>query len=295
MRGNESGMRIARPIRWLLALYGGKVVNVQVGGILSSDRTWGHRFLSFDESKTNQWVRVNDFMSYVKTLERRGVIPDQEQRREMILSQLTRLTHSVRGNLHRDDDLLEQAIYTVEYPHAILGAFAPQYLSLPKVVLMTAMKEHQGFFSVMHREGTLLPKFISITNMKLADMRLIREGNERVLAARLADAKFFFDEDRKVKLEKRVTKLADVTFHQKLGTMGEKQQRVRKLAGFIASRLRPHDGELKLACERAADLCKADLLTGVVAEFPELQGIMGGEYAKVDGESEAVRQGSRGE
>lgn len=119
-------------------------------------------------------------------------------------------------------------------------------------------------------------------------MGLIREGNERVLAARLADAKFFFDEDRKVTLEERVVKLAGVTFHQKLGTMGQKQQRVKRLAGFIASSLRPQDGDLKRACERAADLCKADLLTGVVGEFPELQGIMGGEYAKHDGESEAV-------
>jgi glycyl-tRNA synthetase beta chain len=124
-------------------------------------------------------------------------------------------------------------------------------------------------------------------------MGLIREGNERVLAARLADAKFFFDEDRKVKLRERVTKLAGVTFHQKLGTMEKKQQRVRKLAGFIASSVRPQDDKLKQACERAADLCKADLLTGVVGEFPELQGIMGGEYAKHDGESEAVSQAIR--
>jgi glycyl-tRNA synthetase beta chain len=124
-------------------------------------------------------------------------------------------------------------------------------------------------------------------------MGLIREGNERVLAARLADAKFFFDEDRKVKLEDRVTKLAGVTFHQKLGTMYKKQQRVRTLASFIASRVQSHDHELKQACERAADLCKADLLTGVVGEFPELQGIMGGEYAKHDGESEAVCQAIR--
>src|SRR5436309_2327156 len=286
MRWNESGMRFARPIRWLLALYGGKVVNFQVGGILSSDRTWGHRFLSFDESKTNQWVRVNDFMSYVKTLERRGVIPDQEQRREMILSQLTRLTHSVRGNLHRDDDLLEQAIYTVEYPYAILGTFAPQYLSLPKVVLMTAMKEHQGFFSVMHRDGTLLPKFISVTNMKLADMRLIREGNERVLAARLADAKFFFDEDRKFKLADRVEKLKGVIFHQKLGTQHQRTDRIVALATTLAGML--GGDQLIKTCRRAAELSKADLLTGIVGEFPTLQGEMGREYARHDGEPDAV-------
>jgi glycyl-tRNA synthetase beta chain len=132
-----------------------------------------------------------------------------------------------------------------------------------------------------------------VTNNRAKDMGLIREGNERVLAARLADAKFFFDEDRKIKLEDRVAKLAGVTFHQKLGTMEKKQQRIRHLASFIASSLRPQDGELKQACERAAELCKADLLTGVVGEFPELQGIMGGEYAKHDGESEAVSQAIR--
>ncbi len=286
MRWNESGMRFARPVRWLLALYGGKVVTFQVGGVLTGDHTWGHRFLAFDESKINQWVRVKDFMSYAKALERHGVIPDQEQRRAMILSQLTRLTHSVRGDLHRDDDLLEQAIYTVEYPHAILGTFASQYLSLPKAVLMTAMKEHQGFFSVMHRDGALLPKFISVTNMKLADMRLIREGNERVLAARLADAKFFFDEDRKIKLADRVEKLNGVIFHQKLGTQHQRTHRIVALAAKLAGML--GGDQLLNTCRRAAELSKADLLTGIVGEFPTLQGEMGREYARHDGEPEAV-------
>ncbi|MGH7183412.1 MAG: glycine--tRNA ligase subunit beta, partial [Nitrospiraceae bacterium] len=167
-------------------------------------------------------------------------------------------------------------------------------LDVPQEILITSMKEHQGFFSLMHsKTGKLVPHFIAVTNNRAKDMGLIREGNERVLAARLADAKFFFDEDRKVKLEERVTRLTGVTFHQKLGTMEKKQQRVRELAGFIASSLRPHDDELKRACERAADLCKADLLTGVVGEFPELQGIMGGEYAKHDGESETVSQAIR--
>ncbi len=286
MRWNESGMRFARPVRWLLALYGGKVVNFQVGGVKAGDRTWGHRYLAFDDFKTNQWVRVKDFMSYVKALESHGVIADQDQRRAMILSQLTRLTHSVRGDLHQDDDLLEQAIYTVEYPHAILGTFALQYLSLPKAVLMTAMKEHQGYFSVMHRDGTLLPKFISVTNMKLADMKLIREGNERVLAARLADAKFFFDEDRKIKLADRVEKLKGVIFHQKLGTQHQRTYRIVALASKLAAML--GGDQLINTCRRAAELSKADLLTGIVGEFPTLQGEMGREYARHDGESEAV-------
>jgi len=160
--------------------------------------------------------------------------------------------------------------------------------------LITSMKEHQGFFSLLNRDtGKLVEHFIAVANNQVKDMTLMREGNERVLAARLADAKFFFDEDRKVKLQERVKKLAGVTFHQKLGTMAQKQQRVRKLAGFLASGLRPQDPKLKEVCERAADLCKADLLTGVVGEFPELQGVMGGEYATHDGESDGVSQAIR--
>ena len=185
-----------------------------------------------------------------------------------------------------DGDLLDQAVYTTECPNAIIGSFKPVYLEVPQEILITSMKEHQGFFSLMHKEtGKLVPHFIAVTNNRAKDMGLIREGNERVLAARLADAKFFFDEDRKIKLEERVTKLAGVTFHQKLGTMAQKQERVRKLAGFIAASLRPRRTELRQSAKGHANLCKADLLTGVVGEFPELQGIMGGEYAKHDGES----------
>jgi glycyl-tRNA synthetase beta chain len=189
---------------------------------------------------------------------------------------------------------LDQAVYTTECPNAIIGSFKPAYLEVPQEILITSMKEHQGFFSLMDKEtGKLVPYFIAVTNNRANDIGLIREGNERVLAARLADAKFFFDEDRKVKLAERVPKLAGVTFQQKLGTMEKKQQRIRKLVGMIAMSVRSQDDELKQTCERAADLCKADLLTGVVGEFPELQGIMGGEYARHDGESEAVSQAIR--
>jgi glycyl-tRNA synthetase beta chain len=237
---------------------------------------------------------VRDAESYLKALERQGVIPDPERRRRMIEEQIATLCKKTGFTLNVDEDLLDQAVYTTEFPNAIIGSFKPAYLEVPQEILMTSMKEHQGFFSLRHEDtGKLVPHFIAVTNNRAKDMGLIREGNERVLAARLADAKFFFDEDRKVKLEDRVTKLAGVTFHQKLGTMYKKQQRVRTLASFIASRVQSHDHELKQACERAADLCKADLLTGVVGEFPELQGIMGGEYAKHDGESEAVCQAIR--
>lgn len=289
MKWNNTGVRFARPVRWLVALYGGVTLPIEAAGITAGNRTEGHRVLG-----SAKGIAVRDSESYLKGLERQGVTADPQRRRHMIEEQIATLCKKTGFTLNVDGDLLDQAVYTTECPNAIIGSFKPAYLEVPQEILITSMKEHQGFFSLMHKEtGKLVPHFIAVTNNRAKDMGLIREGNERVLAARLADAKFFFDEDRKVKLEERVTKLAGVTFHQKLGTMEKKQQRVRKLAGFIASRIRPQDGELKQACERAGDLCKADLLTGVVAEFPELQGIMGGEYAKHDGESEAVSQAIR--
>jgi glycyl-tRNA synthetase beta chain len=289
MKWNSTGVRFARPVRWLVALYGGATLPIEAAGITAGNRTEGHRALG-----SAKGIVVRDYESYLKGLERQGVIPDQQRRRHTIEEQIATLCKKTGFTLNVDGDLLDQAVYTTECPNAIIGSFKPAYLEVPQEILITSMKEHQGFFSLMHKEtGKLVPHFIAVTNNRAKDMGLIREGNERVLAARLADAKFFFDEDRKVKLGERVTKLAGVTFHQKLGTMEKKQQRVRKLAGFIASSVRPQDEKLQQACERAAELCKADLLTGVVGEFPELQGIMGGEYARHDGESEAVSQAIR--
>jgi len=283
MRWNETGVKFARPIRWLVALYAGRVIKFQVAGVAAGNRTWGHRFLTGSGRSSGQGMPVKDVKSYLKVLEQHGVVPDPGTRRAMILTQLEALAKSGHGSLHPDEDLLAQAIYTVEYPQAILGTFNPQYLSVPKEVLMTAMKEHQGFFSLVKKDGSLLPAFISVTNMKLRDMRLIQEGNERVLAARLADAKFFFDEDRKMTLFDRVEKLNGVTFHQKLGTLYQKTERLMKVVDQLADTLGHRD-----VCRRAAQLSKADLLTGIVGEFPTLQGVMGGEYARHDGNSPEV-------
>ncbi len=288
MKWNDSGLRFARPIRWLAALYGGKVVPLRFGGITAGDRTWGHRFLG---TGNPQGMAVKDWKSYVATLARHGVIADHDTRRSMILEQLDSLASSARGRLHRDEALIEQAVFTAEYPHAVLGSFNPHYLSLPKEIPMTAMKEHQGFFPLIDKDGALLPKFLSVTNMKLSNMKLIREGNERVLAARLADAKFYFDEDRKMKLADRAERLSQMILHQRLGTLKQKTARVRQLAVKRTELLGCHT--LTRMAERAAHLSKADLLTGVVGEFPSLQGIMGGEYAQRDGEAEEVCQAVR--
>lgn len=287
MKWNSTGAKFGRPIRWILALYAGKPVAFQVAGVRAGTRTWGHRFLGPSGRKPAQGLPVADVKSYLRTLEQHGVVPDQARRREMILAKIAPLIKAAGGRLHQDEDLLEQAVFTTEYPHPILGGFKPQYLSLPKEILMTSMKEHQGFFSILRRDGTLLPAFVSVTNMKLASMKLIQAGNERVLAARLADAKFFFDEDRKVALADRVEKLKGMTFHKKLGTLHQKTERIVRLAAGLAAQLRASD-DTAAVCRRAAQLSKADLLTGIVGEFPTLQGLMGGAYAKHDGERDEV-------
>lgn len=282
MRWNETGLRFARPIRWIVALYAGRVVPFEVGGVQSGSRTWGHRFLGPSAGRGQAGVTVTRVAQYLAVLRRHGVVPIQEDRRKMIGEQLEALAKKARGAVHRDEELLQQAVDAVEYPHAVLGSFNESYLTLPPEILMTAMKEHQGYFSLVGSDGRLLPRFISITNMKVPNMSAIRRGNERVLAARLSDAKFYFDEDRKVPLAERAEKLAGVTFHQKLGTLFQKTRRLEELAAKVALALdRP---ELVESARRAARLSKADLLTGVVGEFPALQGVMGGEYARHQGE-----------
>ena len=285
MKWNEAGVRFARPVRWLVALYGEVVLPIEVAGIKAGNKTYGHRVLG--ESKA---VAVLDYAIYESALKRRGVVVDQDKRRTLIREQLTRVCQKAGVGLNADEALLEQATYSTEWPVAIVGNFKPEYLSVPSEILITSMKEHQGFFSVRDKKsGALAAHFVAIANNEVKDMSLIREGNERVLAARLADAKFFYDEDRKTTLAERATKLSDVVFHQKLGTMAQKQERVARLAGLLAEQLGMSQESIA-ACSRAAGLCKADLLSGIVGEFPELQGVMGGYYAQHDREPTAVSQ-----
>jgi glycyl-tRNA synthetase beta chain len=283
MKWNSTGVRFARPVRWLVALYGGATLPIEAAGITAGNRTEGHRVLG-----SAKGIAVRDSESYLKGLERQGVIPDPERRRRMIEDQIAGIRKHTGLQLNWDKDLLEQAVYTTEWPNTIIGSFKETYLDVPEEILITSMKEHQGFFSLMNKDtGKLVAHFITVTNNRVKDMSLIREGNERVLAARLADAKFFFDEDRKIKLEERAKKLSGVTFHQKLGTMAQKQERVAKLATTLAQLAGLKDIMVN-ACRRAGELCKADLLTGIVGEFPTLQGVMGGYYARFDGEEHEV-------
>lgn len=283
MKWNEAGVRFARPVRWLLALFGGAVLPIEIAGIKAGHNTYGHRVLGGGKA-----VVVRDYSSYVSALKRVGVIVDQDKRRTLIHEELTQVSQKAGVHLNADEALLEQATYSTEWPVPIVGSFRPEYLSVPSEILITSMKEHQGFFSVRDKKsGALAAHFIAVANNEVKDMSFIRQGNERVLAARLADARFFYDEDRKTTLVERATKLAGVVFHQKLGTMAQKQDRITKLAGLLAQQLGMSKESVEI-CSRAASLCKADLLSGIVGEFPELQGVMGGYYAQHDGEPIAV-------
>src|SRR5574337_32268 len=281
MRWGQGTFRFVRPIRWLVALYGGRVIPFELDGITSGNKTCGHRFLSRGQ------IRVRSFQEYVEKLEERYVIVNQVHRRELGTKLVTEAAATVGGKPVFDDELVEMVTSLVEYPTVVCGRFEQEYLSLPRDVIMTPMRKHQRYFPVTDEGGKLLPYFVAISNMKAKDMDLIRAGNERVLRARLKDAAFFFKEDRKVRLHERVPQLKGITFQERLGTMFEKTGRLVELTGYLAEQVAPyltHD-----AC-RAAQLCKADLGTTMVKEFPSLQGVMGREYAQLSGEPAAVAQ-----
>jgi len=288
MKWNDSQLRFARPLRWMMALYGNRTLRFPVGGVSSGAKTFGHRFLGVPRSTIGMPITIKHPTSYEATLKRSGVLVDPQERRALIQSEVNKLAKSVKGTVYAEyhAELLEQAVYTVECPRAILGSFSPNFLTLPQEVLITSMKEHQGYFSLIGDNGALLPKFITVTNMTLPKMDVIRSGNERVLSARLSDAQYFFREDRKISLADRVEQLQGITFHKKLGSVYQKVCRLQELVPRIAEAVGIHD--VKDACERAAYLAKADLTTGMVGEFPTLQGIMGREYARHDGEPAVV-------
>ena len=281
MRWGQGAFRFVRPIRWILALYGGRVIPFEMNGVKSGNRTFGHRFLSRGQ------IRVRSFQEYVEELEERHVIVNQARRRELVVRLATEAAAKVGGKPVLDDDLVESVTFLVEYPNVVCGGFQREYLSLPRDVIMTPMRKHQRYFPVVDDAGRLLPHFVAISNMKAKDMEVIREGNERVLKARLKDADFFFKEDRKTPLPERVPRLKGIIFQERLGTMLDKVDRLQKLVASMTEEAAPH---LEGDARRAAELCKADLVTTMVKEFPNLQGIMGREYARLSGESETVAQ-----
>ncbi|KAB0670166.1 glycine--tRNA ligase subunit beta [Oryzomonas sagensis] len=279
MRWADLDVRFARPIHWIVALFDGVVVPFSFGIVESGTLSRGHRFMA------NTTFPVNNFAHYLEECERHFVIPDPEKRKEIIRREAHRVAKAAGGHLLPDEELLDQIVYLAEYPSAVHGTFSPEFLKVPKEVLITSMRSHQRYFSIVDEGGKLLPGFITINNTLTDDPSVVVKGNERVLRARLSDARFFFEEDQKVKLDDRVEALKKVVYQQKLGTSFEKMERFRTLAQGLAEQLNP---AVKTQTARAAWLCKADLVSGMVGEFPEVQGIMGREYALLEGEEPAV-------
>jgi glycyl-tRNA synthetase beta chain len=279
MRWGDQDVRFARPIHWIVALFDGTIVPFSFGTIESGKVSRGHRFMA------NAPFPVCDFASYLVECERHFVIPDPEKRKEIIRRETHRVAVAAGGHLLPDEELLEQVAYLVEYPSVVHGTFSSEFLKVPKEVLITSMRSHQRYFSIVDENGGLLPGFITINNTLAEDPTVVVKGNERVLRARLSDARFFFEEDQKVRLDERVEALKKVVYQQKLGTSFEKMERFKTLAEGLADLLIP---AVKEQTSRAAWLCKADLVSGMVGEFPEVQGIMGREYAILEGECVAV-------
>ena len=286
MRWRDLDFKFIRPLRWIVALLGSEVVPFEVAEVQSGRVSRGHRFLSPTKDKNGEF-EIADADSYEQACEAQFIIVDQERRKAMIREQIVETAKANGGQAEISEDLLEEVLYLVEYPTALCGKFDDKYLALPPETVITPMRDHQRYFPVKNAEGKLLPLFITVRNGGKEHLETVQHGNERVLRARLEDAQFFFDEDRKKSLEEHREKLKTVVFQQGLGNMYEKSERLAELSDFIAAELKADEKTAKHA-HRAAILCKADLVTGMVTEFTELQGIMGREYAKLDGECEKV-------
>jgi glycyl-tRNA synthetase beta chain len=278
MRWMDKDIRFARPIHWILALWGGSVVDFELNGIRSGNLSRGHRFMSPGA------FMVKDFKSFANQAEPNCIVIDPAARKQRILKQTEDLAKATGGRVLDDPGLVDEVMNLVEYPVAVRGSFSKDFLRVPKEVLITAMREHQRYFSIVDGQGNLLPHFITISNTRAEDMEVVRAGNERVLAARMSDAAYFYDHDIKQPLAERVEGLKKVTYQEKLGSLYDKTERVRKLAKYLAAVFKVDE---KIS-ERAATLCKADLITGVVGEFPKLQGVMGRQYALISGEDPRV-------
>ena len=271
--------RFVRPVRWLVALFGQDVVPVTFANVTSTNVSRGHRFLGESE------LTIGEPKDYVDTLTKNFIMIDQDVRRETIRKQLTELAAIKGATVVWDEDLLDEVTFLVEYPTALCGTFDESYLALPSDCIITPMKDHQRYFPMVDGKGTLLPMFLTVRNGDSKSLEVVAAGNERVLRARLDDAKFFFNEDRKTALAGRYEALTKIVFQEGLGNLKDKTERLLTLGAALAKEVGFTDAA---TLERATHLAKTDLTTGMVSEFTELQGIMGKEYALLDGETPAV-------
>ena len=283
MSWGEKSLRFIRPIRWILALYGNKIIKFNLNGLDSENITYGHRLLA------PQKIKISSTQEYFKKLEKSYVIIDPQIRENIVKTDLKQIIKEINGKKIINEKQLKEIVYLVEYPNAILGRYDKKYLELPKDVLTVVMEKHQKYFPVFKNKDELLPLFIVIINNSKKYASKIREGNENVLRARLEDAKFFYHEDQKIPLEKRVDKLKNVIFQENLGSLFDKTKRLELLCDYISDSLQVEQ-KVKKDLLRSAHLCKADLVTEMVKEFPELQGIMGKEYAILSGERKEVAE-----
>lgn len=314
MRWADYEFRFVRPIRWMVALFGDQIIPVEICGVKSGKFSMGHRFmqqslkaaaesqglLSAALSKVGNKVysalagvkgavEIPSADDYKKVMYDNFVMVDQDERRALILQQIKDLAAQNGGEAEINEDLLEEVNYLVEWPTALCGKFEEKFLSLPKECIITPMREHQRYFPVLDEDGNLLNKFITVRNGGSEHLDIVTHGNERVLRARLSDAEFFFNEDRATKLEDRLEKLKTVSFQEGLGNMYDKSERLVKMAEMLRFAINTPVDEEEL--RRCALLCKTDLVTGMVIEFTELQGVMGREYALLDGEKPEVATG----
>ncbi len=279
MRWGASREEFVRPVQWLVLLLDNKVLDESVLGIQAGNTTRGHRF------HANTTLPITNISDYETLLEKEGkVIASFARRQAMISAQVSALADTIKGKAVISPDLLDEVTALVEWPVALAGKFDERFLSVPAEALVSSMKEHQKYFHVVDDNGTLLPQFITVSNIESKDPTQVVDGNERVIRPRLADAAFFFDTDKKTSLEARREKLKSVTFQAQLGSVYDKTERIKRLAAFIAKAV---NADVALA-ERAAELCKSDLVSAMVYEFPDMQGIAGGHYARNDGEDAAV-------
>ena len=275
--------KFVRPVRWLVALLDEEVIPVEFATVKSGNVTRGHRFLGADE------ITIKNAASYVDTLKENFVMVDQDARRELISKQLHDMAASKNASIVWDDDLLEEINYLVEWPTALCGSFEEAYLALPDAAIITPMKDHQRYFPLVDQNGKLLPMFLTVRNGSDHSIEVVQAGNERVLRARLDDAKFFFNEDRKKPLIDRQDGLTKIVFQEGLGNLADKTERLLKLGRVFGEECGLHE-DAAVVLERATELAKTDLTTGMVTEFTELQGVMGKEYALLDGESPEVAE-----
>jgi len=281
MRWGNLDAEFVRPVHWLVVLHGDEVVETEILSVRAGAATRGHRFLcpgSLELRHADEYERM--------LLEQGSVVPDFEARKLRIERQVQGLAESNGGTTKVDNELIGLVTGLVEWPDALIGEFDPGFLEMPEEVLVSSMRDHQKYFSLYGKDGALLPRFITVSNIEGGPSDRIRRGNERVLKARLADARFFWDSDRKTPLAEHGKRLGQVLFHHKLGTVADKAARLQVLARSVASDTGADAG----LCDRAARLIKADLVTDMVGEFPDLQGVMGRYYALNDGEPKEVAQ-----